>query len=135
MNLNPSEISDLIKSRIQNLQLGATARNEGTVVSVTDGICRVHGLVDVLQGEMLEFPRNNLGLAVDPERDTQLRMLDARHLFEVNLTRLAIRRGTWLRGFAYGFIETFAPTLTREAVDKALAGPHLSEHFSDGAGV
>ena len=41
MQLNPSEISDLIKSRIQNLQISATARNEGTVVSVTDGICRV----------------------------------------------------------------------------------------------
>jgi LysR family cys regulon transcriptional activator len=62
-------------------------------------------------------------IAVDPDRDTQLRMLDARHLFEVNLTRLAIRRGTWLRGFTYGFIETFASTLTREAVDKALAEP------------
>jgi hypothetical protein len=47
MNLNPSEISDLIKSRIQNMQLAANARNEGTVVSVTDGICRVHGLTDV----------------------------------------------------------------------------------------
>jgi F-type H+-transporting ATPase subunit alpha len=70
MNLNPSEISDLIKSRIQNLQLGATARNEGTVVSVTDGICRVHGLVDVMQGEMLEFPGNTLGLAMNLERDS-----------------------------------------------------------------
>ncbi|MBL8470743.1 MAG: hypothetical protein JNM98_03005, partial [Rhodocyclaceae bacterium] len=47
MNLNPSEISDLIKSRIQNLDLAAQARTEGTVVSVTDGICRVHGLADV----------------------------------------------------------------------------------------
>ncbi|MCX9157340.1 F0F1 ATP synthase subunit alpha [Niveibacterium sp. 24ML] len=69
MNLNPSEISDLIKSRIQNLQLGATARNEGTVVSVTDGICRVHGLTDVMQGEMLEFPGNTFGLAMNLERD------------------------------------------------------------------
>ncbi|WP_374404269.1 F0F1 ATP synthase subunit alpha [Niveibacterium sp.] len=70
MNLNPSEISDLIKSRIQNLQLGATARNEGTVVSVTDGICRVHGLADVMQGEMLEFPGNTFGLAMNLERDS-----------------------------------------------------------------
>ncbi|WP_341677177.1 F0F1 ATP synthase subunit alpha [Niveibacterium sp. SC-1] len=70
MNLNPSEISDLIKSRIQNLQLGATARNEGTVVSVTDGICRVHGLADVMQGEMLEFPGNSFGLAMNLERDS-----------------------------------------------------------------
>ncbi|MDY0014389.1 MAG: F0F1 ATP synthase subunit alpha [Rhodocyclaceae bacterium] len=70
MQLNPSEISDLIKSRIQNLQLAATSRNEGTVVSVTDGICRVHGLTDVMQGEMLEFPGNTFGLALNLERDS-----------------------------------------------------------------
>jgi F-type H+-transporting ATPase subunit alpha len=70
MQLNPSEISDLIKSRIQNLQLPATARTEGTVVSVTDGICRVHGLADAMQGEMLEFPGNTFGLALNLERDS-----------------------------------------------------------------
>ncbi len=63
-------------------------------------------------------------IALDPERDHQLRMLDARHLFEINLTRLAIRRGTWLRGYAYNFIETFAPTLTREVVQAALTEVH-----------
>lgn len=60
-------------------------------------------------------------IAVDPDRDTHLRLLDAGHLFEINQTRLAIRRGAWLRGFAYSFIETFAPTLTREAVEQALS--------------
>ncbi|MES2236586.1 MAG: F0F1 ATP synthase subunit alpha [Pseudomonadota bacterium] len=70
MNLNPSEISELIKTRIQTMQLPATARNEGTVVSVTDGICRVHGLADVMQGEMLEFPGNIFGLALNLERDS-----------------------------------------------------------------
>ncbi|MBK9595622.1 MAG: F0F1 ATP synthase subunit alpha [Rhodocyclales bacterium] len=70
MQLNPSEISDLIKSKIQNLQLAATARTEGTVVSVTDGICRVHGLADAMQGEMLEFPGNTFGLALNLERDS-----------------------------------------------------------------
>ena len=70
MNLNPSEISDLIKNRIQNMQLSATARNEGTVVSVTDGICRIHGLTDVMQGEMLEFPGSTFGLALNLERDS-----------------------------------------------------------------
>lgn len=60
-------------------------------------------------------------IAVDPDRDTHLRLLDAGHLFEINQTRLAIRRGAWLRGFAYSFIETFAPTLTRDAVEQALA--------------
>ncbi len=70
MQLNPSEISDLIKSRIQNLQLSANARTEGTVVSVTDGICRIHGLSDAMQGEMLEFPGNVFGLDMNLERDS-----------------------------------------------------------------
>jgi F-type H+-transporting ATPase subunit alpha len=70
MQLNPSEISDLIKSRIQNLQLAASSRNEGTVVSVTDGITRIHGLTGVMQGEMLEFPGNTFGLALNLERDS-----------------------------------------------------------------
>ena len=55
-------------------------------------------------------------IAFDAERDRTLRALDARHLFEVNLTRLAIRRGTWLRGYVYAFIEAFAPTLSRAPV-------------------
>ena len=66
-------------------------------------------------------------IALDPERDRHLRMLDAGHLFEINLTRLAIRRGTWLRGYAYRFIETFAPPLTREVVEQALAEPVPAE--------
>src|SRR6186713_1013836 len=70
MQLNPSEISELIKNRIQNLDAGARMRTEGTVVSVTDGICRIHGLSDVMQGEMLEFPKNTFGLALNLERDS-----------------------------------------------------------------
>ncbi|MDD2926599.1 MAG: hypothetical protein PHW99_15640, partial [Rhodoferax sp.] len=66
-------------------------------------------------------------IALDPERDLGLRTLDARHLFEINLTRLAVRRGTWLRGYAYGFIETFAPTLTRRVVEQALVETSLTE--------
>src|SRR6266446_1881489 len=70
MQLNPSEISEPIKSRIQNLDAGAQMRTQGTVVSVTDGICRIHGLSDVMQGEMLEFPKNTFGLALNLERDS-----------------------------------------------------------------
>jgi F-type H+-transporting ATPase subunit alpha len=70
MQLNPSEISELIKSRIQNLDAGAQMRTQGTVVSVTDGICRIHGLSDVMQGEMIEFPKNTFGLALNLERDS-----------------------------------------------------------------
>jgi len=70
MNLNPSEISELIKAKIANLDVGSEVRTQGTVVSVTDGICRVHGLADVMQGEMLEFPGNTFGLALNLERDS-----------------------------------------------------------------
>ena len=75
MQLNPAEISDLIKSRIEGLGVNANVRNEGTVVSVTDGICRIHGLSDVMQGEMLEFPATKdgvptFGLALNLERDS-----------------------------------------------------------------
>jgi F-type H+-transporting ATPase subunit alpha len=70
MKLNPSEISNLIRSRIENYEALTQARTEGTVVSVTDGIVRVHGLSDVMQGEMLEFPGNTSGLALNLERDS-----------------------------------------------------------------
>jgi F-type H+-transporting ATPase subunit alpha len=70
MQLNPSEISELIKSRIQNLGVDSEVRNQGTIVSVADGICRVHGLSNVMQGEMLEFPNNTFGLALNLERDS-----------------------------------------------------------------
>src|SRR6266536_2061008 len=68
--LNPSEISDLIRGKIQSLALSADVRTQGTVVTVTDGICRIHGLSDVMQGEMLEFPKNTFGLALNLERDS-----------------------------------------------------------------
>ncbi len=70
MQLNPSEISELLKSRIQGLGVSADIRTQGTVVTVTDGICRVHGLSDVMQGEMLEFPGDTFGLALNLERDS-----------------------------------------------------------------
>src|SRR4026209_1962288 len=70
MQLNPSEISELIRSRIQNLDAAAQMRTQGTVVSLTDGIARVHGLSNAMQGEMLEFPGNTFGLALNLERDS-----------------------------------------------------------------
>src|SRR5437660_7884626 len=70
MQLNPSEISELIRTKIQNLEIGAEVRTQGTVVSLSDGIARVHGLADAMQGEMLEFPNNTYGLALNLERDS-----------------------------------------------------------------
>ncbi|GAB2946945.1 F0F1 ATP synthase subunit alpha [Aquaspirillum soli] len=70
MQLNPSEISELIREKIQNLPSSTEARTTGTVISVTDGIVRIHGLKDVMQGEMLEFTGNTFGLAMNLERDS-----------------------------------------------------------------
>ena len=70
MQLNPSEISELIKAKIENFTADSSARTQGTIVSVTDGIVRIHGLSDVMQGEMLEFPKNTFGLALNLERDS-----------------------------------------------------------------
>jgi F-type H+-transporting ATPase subunit alpha len=68
--LNPSEISEIIKQRIDQLDVTSEARNEGTVVSVTDGIIRIHGLTDVMYGEMIEFEGGLYGMALNLERDS-----------------------------------------------------------------
>src|ERR1041384_5780073 len=70
MSVKASEISDLSKSRIEHFKFAAEARNVGTVVTVTDGICRIHGLADVRYGEMIEFPGNVFGLALNLEQDS-----------------------------------------------------------------
>lgn len=68
--LNPSEISEIIKQRIDSLVVKTEAQNEGTVVSVTDGIIRIHGLADVMYGEMIEFEGGVYGIALNLERDS-----------------------------------------------------------------
>ncbi len=70
MQLNASEISDLIKKQIEGFDFAAEARTEGTVVSVSDGIVRIHGLADAQFGEMLEFPNNTFGMALNLEQDS-----------------------------------------------------------------
>ena len=70
MQLNPSEISELIKERIKNFESAAEARTEGTIVSLKDGIARLHGLADVMSGEMIEFPGDTYGMALNLERDS-----------------------------------------------------------------
>src|SRR5210317_8613 len=68
--LNPSEISDIIKQRIEQLDVTSEAQNEGTIVSVSDGIVRIHGLGDVQSGEMIEFPHSLYGFTLNLERDS-----------------------------------------------------------------
>lgn len=70
MQLNAAEISELIKKRIDKFEVVTEARTEGTVVSLTDGIARIHGLADVMYGEMIEFPGNTYGMALNLERDS-----------------------------------------------------------------
>ncbi len=70
MSISATEISDLIKKKIESMDLDTEARTEGTVVSLADGVARIHGLSDVMQGEMIEFPGNTFGLALNLERDS-----------------------------------------------------------------
>ncbi len=84
MQLNPSEISELIKNKIEKLDLKTEAHNEGTIISLTDGITRIHGLQDAMSYEMLEFPGNTYGLALNLERDSVGAVVlgDYKHLTE-----------------------------------------------------
>ena len=70
MSLTATEVSDLIKKRIESFDVSLEARTEGTIVTLTDGIARIHGLSDAMQGEMIEFPGNTFGLALNLERDS-----------------------------------------------------------------
>ena len=84
MAIKATEISDLIKQRIENFKSVTEARNVGTIVSVTDGIVRIHGLADAKYGEMLEFPGNTFGLALNLEQDSVGAVIlgDYKHLSE-----------------------------------------------------
>jgi F-type H+/Na+-transporting ATPase subunit alpha len=84
MAIKATEISDLIKQRIENFKSVTEARNVGTIVSVTDGITRIHGLADAKYGEMLEFPGNTFGLALNLEQDSVGAVVlgDYKHLSE-----------------------------------------------------
>ena len=70
MSISATEISELIKKKIEGLDLQTEARTEGTVVSLMDGIARIHGLNDAMQGEMIEFPGGVFGLALNLEQDS-----------------------------------------------------------------
>jgi len=87
--LNPSEISELIKHRIEKAKLSAQARNEGAVTSVSDGIVRIYGLADAMQGEMIELPGNTYALALNLERDSVGAVVlgDYKHLLEGDIAK------------------------------------------------
>jgi F-type H+-transporting ATPase subunit alpha len=89
MQLSATEISDLIKRKIEGFELGVEARTEGTVVTLTDGIARIHGLTDVMQGEMIAFPQDTFGLALNLERDSvgAVVMGDYEHISEGDIVK------------------------------------------------
>lgn len=127
MQLNPAEISDLIKQKIKEFEAGAEVRTEGTIVSLTDGIVRIHGLEDVMHGEMLEFPGNTFGMALNLERDSvgAVVMGNYEHLAE----------GDWVKCTGKIFQVPVGEAMLGRVVD-ALGrpidgkGPIETEHFS-----
>ena len=84
MTINPTEISDIIKGKIKEFDIKSTPHNEGSVVSLTDGIAKVYGIADALQGEMLEFPNKTFGMALNLERDSVGAVIlgDYKHILE-----------------------------------------------------
>lgn len=89
MTINPTEISDIIKAKIKEYDIKSTAHNEGTVVSVSDGIAIVYGIADALQGEMLEFPNKTFGMALNLERDSVGAVIlgDYKHISEGDVVK------------------------------------------------
>ncbi len=89
MTINPTEISDIIKAKIKEYDIKSSAHNEGTVVSVSDGIAIVYGITDALQGEMLEFPNKTFGMALNLERDSVGAVIlgDYKHISEGDIVK------------------------------------------------
>mgnify|MGYP000890658072 FL=1 len=123
----PVTLAQLARYPIITYELGYTGRAHIDNAFATAGL-RPEVVLTAMDADVIKtYVELGMGVgivasvAVDEERDTHLRILDAGHLFQVNVTRLGLRRGAWLRGYAYRFIETFVPTLPREVVAKALS--------------
>jgi LysR family cys regulon transcriptional activator len=123
----PVTLAQLARYPIITYELGYTGRAHIDNAFATAGL-RPEVVLTAMDADVIKtYVELGMGVgivasvAVDEERDAHLRILDAGHLFQVNVTRLGLRRGAWLRGYAYRFIETFVPTLSREVVAKALA--------------
>nr|WP_315494104.1 CysB family HTH-type transcriptional regulator [uncultured Rhodoferax sp.] len=122
----PVTLAQLARYPIITYELGYTGRAHIDNAFATVGL-RPEVVLTAMDADVIKtYVELGMGVgivasvAVDEERDTHLRILDAGHLFQVNVTRLGLRRGAWLRGYAYRFIETFVPTLSREVVAKAM---------------
>ena len=125
---SPVSLAELARFPIITYELGYTGRTHIDAAFTNAGLTP-DIVLSAMDADVLKtYVELGMGvgivasIAFDAERDRTLRALDARHLFDVNLTQLAIRRGTWLRGYVHAFIESFAPTLTRAVVERALTG-------------
>lgn len=123
----PVTLHDLVRYPIITYDLGYTGRSHIDDAFAQAGLTPEVVLTAMDADVIKTYVELEMGvgivasIALDEERDRHLRALDAGHLFQVNVTRLGICRNHWLPGFAYGFIESFVPTLTRQAVLQALA--------------
>jgi LysR family cys regulon transcriptional activator len=124
----PLTLRDLARHPIITYELGYTGRRHIDEAFAREGLAP-NVVLSAMDADVIKtYVELGMGvgivaaIAFDPERDRNLRAVDARELFEFNLTRLAFRQGTWLRGYVYSFIEAFAPTLTRDIVRSAIAG-------------
>jgi F-type H+-transporting ATPase subunit alpha len=128
MALKASEISQLIKERIENFEASAEARDVGTVIGVTDGIVRIHGLTDARYGEMLEFPQNTFGMALNLEQDSvgSVVLGDYKHISEGDTVKttgriLEVPIGTALLGRVVDALGT--PIDGKGPIDTDLTSP------------
>ena len=129
----PVTLAQLARYPIITYELGYTGRSHIDNAFATAGL-RPEVVLTAMDADVIKtYVELGMGVgivasvAVDEERDAHLRILDAGHLFQVNVTRLGLRRGAWLRGYAYGFIETFVPTLSRGVVAQALSSAEAVE--------
>jgi len=120
-------LQDLVRHPIITYELGYTGRAHIDEAFANAGL-QPDVVLTAMDADVIKtYVELEMGVGIiasvawDDERDARLRVIDAGHLFQVNTTRLAVARSHWLPGFAYGFIETFVPTLTREVVQQALA--------------
>jgi len=130
----PVTLADLAAYPIITYELGYTGRHHIDDAFTQAGLA-TNVVLTAMDADVIKtYVELEMGVGIvasvawDDERDNRLRMIDAGHLFPINTTRLAVARNHWLPGFAYGFIESFVPTLTREVVQQALSTDAANRH-------
>ncbi|HEX5806411.1 MAG TPA: CysB family HTH-type transcriptional regulator [Macromonas sp.] len=131
---HPVTLADLAAYPIITYELGYTGRHHIDDAFTQAGLA-TNVVLTAMDADVIKtYVELEMGVGIvasvawDDERDNRLRMIDAGHLFPINTTRLAVARSHWLPGFAYGFIESFVPTLTREVVQQTLSADAANGH-------